>query len=252
MLGYLTGIRFFFALVFVLTGSQKFFRLTEFELVLVQLFGTRPFARLHITSRTAAIMVSSFELLLGFAIAFGIFMRVTGVVLILTMVAFTAAVGRAWALHVSCGCFPGRRPSEVSSVVRSGILLALACLLAAFGAPSPFGGAEIELAAPWAAGIAASLYVIVKIVRWGVARNYPANEPKRMVPRAIVTEVLTRRGIPIPVIPGDAADSVEAVPLCRTTGMSISTLFLELEEYVRKQGLPASVEIPGGLCETAR
>lgn len=129
MIEFLTGIRFLFAALFVYTVVVKLSGLARFELVLVQLFGTRGFARTGLTSRAAALLVTTFELALAALIGFGLLVPVSTALLVATMAVFAAVVFRSWRLHVDCGCFPDRRPTEVSSLVRSAILLALAVVL---------------------------------------------------------------------------------------------------------------------------
>lgn len=57
---------------------------------------------------------------------------------------FAAIVGRALALHVACGCFPGRRAAEWADLTRSVVLLAETAVV--FAARPMFAGGGDDLA----------------------------------------------------------------------------------------------------------
>lgn len=237
MTAVLLGIRLLFAGLFVVTALTKLADLARFELVLVQLFGTRPFAR--VTSRTAALVVAGYELALAAAVGSGAVEPVGTVLLAVTMAVFAAVVFRAWRLHVDCGCFRDRRPSEVASLARSAVLLGLAVALALAGSPDVAGPRSLLAGLGWAVGIAAAVHGLVLAVRHAVRRSYPDPSPPRVVPAGIAEEILAAAGRP--ATPAGLADEdgwVEVTALCRATRLPVSTLFLELERRSRLAGAP--------------
>jgi uncharacterized membrane protein YphA (DoxX/SURF4 family) len=228
----LLGVRFLFAAMFVYTGLSKVAGLTRFEMVLVQLFGTRPFRR--VTSRAAAGVVAAYELLLAAGLAAGL--PGSAILLALTMAVFAVVVFRAWRLHVDCGCFRDRRPSEVASLVRSGLLLGLAVWLAVAGLPR---SGPLLAGLAWAVAFAAATYGVVLVVRRVVRRSYPEESPPRMVPALVADQILEAAHRPaVPAGMADADGWVEVTALCRATGLPVSTLFRELELRSRLAGAP--------------
>lgn len=242
------GVRLLFAAIFVYTGLSKVTDLARFELVLVQLFGTRPFARARTSSRTAARLIAGYELALAAAVGTGVAEPVGAVLVALTMAVFAAVVFRAWRLHVDCGCFRDRRPSEAASLVRSAILLGLAVTLAVAGSPAEPGLGAYLAGLGCAVGIAAATHGIVLAVRHAVRRSYPEESPPRVVPALIAEGILAQEGRP--AMPAGLADEdgwVEVTALCRATGLPVSTLFLELEQRSRLAGaplLPLGTQLP--------
>lgn len=230
----LIGIQLFFTVLLGFTAVVKLTGLSRFELTLVQLFGTRPFTRLRVTSRIAGAAVAGYELVLAALLGFAVLTPVSTALLIGTMALFAAVVWRAWRLHVGCGCFPDRRPTEVSSLVRSAMLVVLAAVLLVFGIPSVTGGGLL-LGALWALGIAGVVYLSYTVTRLLVRRhNRTGTEAPKVAPVAIVAQILAERGRPaMPTeLAGDddlAHGWVEVVPLCRATGLAVSTLYEELE-----------------------
>lgn len=228
----LLGVRILFTGVFVYTGLSKLAGLTRFEMVLVQLFGTRPFRR--VTSRATAASVAAYELALAAALALGL--PGAAILLALTMAVFAVVVFRAWRMHVDCGCFRDRRPSEVASLVRSTILLGLATWLAIAGIP---GEGSVLGAFGWAAGLALGTYAVVLLVRRVVRQSYPEESPPRMVPEIVATQILVPTGRPgVPPGLADEDGWVEATALCAGSRLPVSTLFLELERRSRLAGAP--------------
>ena len=237
MTGFLLGVRLLFAGVFVFTALAKLADLARFELVLVQLFGTRPFAR--VTSRAAALLVAAYELGLAAAVGTGAVEPAGTVLLALTMAVFAAVVFRAWRLHVDCGCFRDRRPSEVASLARSAVLLGLAGTLAVAGSPDVTGPRSVLIGLGWALGLAAAVHGLVLAVRHAVRRAYPDPSPPRVVPAVVADQILAAAGRP-PTPPGLADEDgwVELTALCRATRLPVSTLLRELERRSRLAGAP--------------
>lgn len=235
MTGVLLGLRFLFAAMFVYTGLSKLAGRAWFEMVLLQLFGSRPFR--WVTSRAAATLVAGYELVLAALVGLGV--PGSAVLLVVTLAVFAAVVFRAWRLHVDCGCFPDRRPSEVAGLVRSAALLGLAVWLAVAGPPGAVTARSVLAGVGWAAGLALATYGVVLAVRRLVRRSYPEQESPRVVPAQIVAEILADTGRPgIPDGLADADGWVEVTAVCGRTRLPVSTLMGELESRSRLAGAP--------------
>lgn len=235
MTGALFGLRFLFAALFVYTGLSKVADRARFELVLLQLFGSRPFR--WVTSRTAATLIAGYELVLAGMVGLGA--PGSAVLLLVTLAVFAVVVFRAWRLHVDCGCFPDRRPAEVAGLVRSAVLVGLAVWLAAAGPAGPATAPSVLAGVGWAAGLAAATYGVVLVVGRLVRRSYPEHGSPRVVPAQIVAEILADRGRPgVPAGLADADGWVEVTVVCRRTRLPVSTLMRELELRSRLAGAP--------------
>jgi hypothetical protein len=234
VIGLLTGITFLFSALFVGSGVLKLAQRAEFELVLVQLFGTRLFARAGVSSRIAATSVAAYELLLASLLASGLLLPIAPFLLLATMTVFFLVVGRAVRLHVACGCFRSRRPAEVSTLVRALLLLALAVLLVFGRIPDIRTVHQAALGAAWAAGLAVGLYLTVVAVRALLRTQYPGAEVPWSIPMATAKDILTDCGRPVPDVPTGADGCVRATTLCRASHLPVSTLFWELERQSRQ------------------
>lgn len=235
MTALLLGLRFLFAAIFVYTGLSKVAGRARFELVLLQLFGSRPFR--WVTSRTAATAIAGYELVLAGLVGFGV--PGSAVLLAVTLAVFAAVVFRAWRLHVDCGCFPDRRPSEVAGLARSAVLLGLAVWLAVAGPAGAVTARSALGGVGWALGLALATYGVVLAVRRLVRRSYPEQGSPRVVPAQIVSEILADRGRPgVPDGLADADGWVEVAAACGRTGLPVSTLMRELESRSRLAGAP--------------
>jgi hypothetical protein len=231
----LTGVTFLFSAMFAGSGVLKLAQRAEFELVLVQLFGTRLFARAGVSSRIAATGVAAYELLLAALLASRLFLPIAPVLLLATMAVFLLVVGRSLRLHVACGCFRSRRPAEVSTLVRALLLLALAALLVFGRIPAVRTLHQAALGAGWAAGLALGLYLTVVAVRALMRIQYRAAEVPWSIPMTTARDILTVCGRPVPDVPTGADGCVRATALCRASRLPVSTLFLELERQFRGQ-----------------
>jgi uncharacterized membrane protein YphA (DoxX/SURF4 family) len=239
----LTGIQLFFAAMFTWTAMTKLLDVSRFELVLVRLFGTKPFAR--VPSRPAALAVAGFEFALAAALGFGLFEPVSTAVLVATTVTFTAVVWRAWRQHVACGCFPDRRPAEVSSMTRSVILVGLATTLLVFGIP-PVAGGRLLASALCAVGIGAGVYLVFKVTARIVRGAHPEPPKAQMVPAPIAAQILAQSGRGMPDLPDDRG-WFEVTALCRAARLPVSALLIELER--RSMAASAPLLPPGTAIE---
>jgi hypothetical protein len=240
----LTGIRILFAVLLAGAGLAKLAGLARFELVLVQLFGTAVFTRSRVSSRTVAVLVAAFELALAGMVGGGLLEPVSTALLVATMAVFGGVVWRAWRLHVDCGCFRDRRPTEVASLVRSAILLALAAVLAVGGLPPVTGTRQLALGGLWAAGLAVATYATVAGVRRLVRRSHPGSPEPLMVPEEVAAGILADAGRPgVPAGLPRHHGWVEVVALCQAVGLPVSTLLAELERRARP---PATPLLPAG------
>jgi hypothetical protein len=190
------GLRLYFLAALTISAASKARDLSGLELSLVRLFGTRCFSTASFTSRTAALLLSFYEGLLGVFVAVNPLSPVGAVLLAATMAVFTVVVARAFRMHVSCGCFRSRRPAELSSLTRSSLLFALSIVVAI----AEFN--RVDTYSDWWSGAGVALGVgvavggIVSAVRGLAGQPWPIREVIPTVKlRSLPDDMIIRLGL---------------------------------------------------------
>lgn len=248
MTEFLLGVRILFVLLFAVTATTKIIRRTAFELALVKLLGVRPYRGLPWTSRTAAYAIAGYEYLLALLLATGWGHPVGAWLLVLTTVVFLGVVGRAWKMHVDCGCFPDRRPAEVASMLRSVLLVGLAVTLALGGLPLPDSPGGFLLGLGAAVLLGGAVHLAYLGTRSVFSRDSPPESHPPVIHRIMADQILAQHGRePVPATLPDDDGWLEAEAMCRATRFPVSTLMTALQENSRQLGpalLPLGTTLP--------
>lgn len=236
------GLRLYLAAVLLVAASSKVRNVESFELVLVQLFGIRLFTYWrHGHSRFVAKTLICYEIVLSILVIVNPIEHPVTVALIATMTMFLLIVGRAFAIHVSCGCFRSRRPTELSNLLRSSLLVMCSvALIMVEGSSSVGGKVHWLMSLCVAAGLAGAIECAVTIAKHG-ARLGKGSAAKQRRERD------SPLSIPVSLIPNDQLDQVskgarvrleragwiEVVDLARSTRIPVSTIVYAAQGSIR-------------------
>lgn len=226
----LLSLRLYFTAVLALSTVTKLRDLPALELTLIRLFGLKRFSIGLYTSKSAGLALTFFEGILTVCIATNALGWVGGALLAATMGAFTVVVARAFRLHVSCGCFRDRRPAELGSLTRSGMLFMLSVVVLIAELDGVGGSSE------WASGIAVALAVAALVggVAFGMKRLADRSEPVSDARMAVYLAALPKDLILLFQLSkqskvGDE-NWIEVVQLSKALGVPVSTLLIRIEE----------------------
>lgn len=236
------GVRLTFVVLFLFTAVAKLRRPALTELAIVRLIGLTLFERTTVTSRILVRALVGWEFALAVGIAAGR-PQLVGWAAAATMVVFVGVVARAWQLHVSCGCFPDRRPSEVGSIVRTSWLAALSIILALRGMPAIAGPAwwKSVLVAAALATCTAALYRGAARATSGGRRGDDSPTMVSVVMADEIAQIREARRFPPALVTSD--EWLPAHEAAASAGMSLSTLLLDVAGSTRPD---ASVLLPEG------
>lgn len=231
-----SAVRILFAAMFAFTGIAKLVRGPETETVLVKLIGLDVFARLRTDSRTAVRALAAYEISLAAVVAAG--WQPARWLLLATMVLFCGVVVRAWWLHVDCGCFPDRRPSEVASIARTSLLTGLASILAVEGIHGVRTTGQWLLASLLAAVLAAGVYLAYASVRTLAGSRTAIRSPGPTMVHEIIAGQISHwhGGRDVPLGHGNADGWLTADRAARLSGLPVSVILTELSHSARPDG----------------